>query len=76
MYCLVWLGVDSFDVPKFQINPIYPEGVIYEGTYKLLTIYMQILLKLRLHNNRTGRRGGCLKNPLQKMELIYQKGSD
>lgn len=49
------------------MTPIYPEGVIYEGTYKLLTIYMQILLKLRLHKNRTGRRGGCLKNPLQKM---------
>ena len=44
------------------MTPIYPEDVIDEEIHKLLTIYMQIGLQMRLDENRMGRRGRCLKN--------------
>lgn len=44
------------------MTPIYPEDVIDEEIYKLLTIYMQIGLQMRPDENRIGRSGGCLKN--------------
>ena len=49
-------------VQILHMTPIYPEDVIDEEIYKLLTIYMQIGLQMRLDENRIGRRGGCPKN--------------